>query len=85
MQIKWLDKRGGQIKLEKWESISEAKALDMLRRYNAQMFDTHVAWLRRGEDVETKSYVLRDDNLKGKSNSIQYTVKPWSPFTEQDD
>lgn len=60
IQIKWLDKRGGQLRFEKWENISEGKALEMLKRFAPKEYQSNLHELHEGSDISTDRYVLRN-------------------------
>lgn len=60
LQIKWLDKRGGHLRFEKWEGISEGKACAMLKRSNPKEYQVNLHQLHEGTDITTERYVLRN-------------------------
>ena len=60
LQIKWLDKRGGHLRFEKWEGISEGKACAMLKRSNPKEYQANLHELHEGADITTERYVLRN-------------------------
>lgn len=61
MQIKWRDLHGGIVKNERWERISDAKALEMMRRAEPQWFDYNKLRLSQGIEYVSDKFFLREN------------------------
>lgn len=77
-EIKWRDQTYGTKKYEKWEPISEAKMMEMLKRLSAADVDMFRARLARGEEVGNSRYVLRDETK-------QNLPELWTGWDEEPD